>query len=186
MSVVGPSTSTVELVIDLLVQKFQALDLTINQQPVAVYDGPEGPDNEDNYIVVMGWPAEGGSAPSQTPWAYLGDRSRYEDYDLAVMVFCYVGGDDSTATFGPEDAQAQARANARTIRAAIETALLADPNLSVQNGGIAPILWILLSQSIYAQTLPDEEQDDGMGRFSQWALRCHVKNVLGGGFTTLA
>lgn len=173
------ATTTQTAVIDLLVQKFQGLSLVVGGQPVNVYDGPEGPDEEDNYIVVMGWPDD--STGAKLEWAYLGDRSRYENYSLAVCVFCYVGGDDSTASMGTEDAQATARANARTLQAALEQALLSDPNLSIQCGGIAPILWILMSNVAYSQTMPDEEEDEGMGRYAQFIIKCDVFNLLGGG-----
>ena len=174
------TTSSQALVTNLLVQKFQGLNMTVNVNgtatPVPVYDGPEGPNEEDNYVVVMGWPSEASATGDSMKWAYLGTATRYELYDLAIMIFSYVGGDDADASFDASDAQAAARANATSIQSAIEAACLADINLSVQNGGTQAIIWGLITSARLDQTPPEEES--GMGRFAQWALKYHVYNVL--------
>lgn len=171
------ATCTLPLVIDLLVQKFQGLALVIDGQPVKVYDGPEGPDEEDNFVLVMGWP--GADAPCKHTWAYIGGQSRYEAGTLAVVAFSYVGGDDSTATFDASDAQATARANVAIMQSAIEQSVVDDPNLSVQNDGVAPVIWILNTDITFDQTPPDEEGE--MGRYSQCAIKLETYNVLGSG-----
>ena len=170
------ATSSQAFVTDLLVQKFQGLGLEIDGVPVPVYDGPEGPNEDDNYVVIMGWPGQ--TSASQMKWAYMGTMTRYEDYDLAVMVFSWVGGDNADASWDASDAQATARAHARYIESAIEASLLADPNLSEQNNGTPAVIWVLLQSSRLDQTPPDEES--AMGRFAQYALKVQVKNVLSG------
>ena len=173
------TTSSQALVTNLLVQKFQGLDITVDIEgtatPVPIYDGPQGPAEDDNYVVIMGWPSEAESSSTEA-WSYLGTATRYENYDLAIMIFSFVGGDDSDASYDASDAQALARTNATTIQAAIEAACLADINLSVQNGGTAPIIWGLIREVRFDQTPPEEESE--MGRFAQYALRYHVYNVL--------
>ena len=84
--------------------------------------------------------------------------------------------DDNDADFDSSDAQATTRANAAAIQSAIEAALLGDPNLSIQNGGTAAVIWILVADTNVLQTPPDEM--GMMGRFTQIAMKCHVYNVL--------
>ena len=176
------TTSSQALVTNLLVEKFQGLNLTVNVNgtatPVDVYDGPEGPDNEDNFILVMGWPESGDDTSTSTErWAYLGTATRYEQYDLAIVINCFVGGDDSFAATpaSGSDAQAAVRTNAESIQSAVEAACLADINLSVQNGGTAPIIYGYITGSRFSQAVPD---DGAMGRYAQYGLRYHVYNVL--------
>lgn len=178
------ATSSQPVIIDLLVAKFQGLDLTVDGQPVLVYDGIEGPDEEDNFVVVMGWPADGAneSGATQEP-AYIGvPLTREENYDIAVVVSCFVGGDDAGGTDGAEDAQRSARINAASLESAIEAAMLADPNLSIQSGGgTPPCVWCLLQGTKLSQTPPFSEDGEGaMGRFANYLMRFHVYAVLGG------
>ena len=175
------TTSSQALVTNLLVQKFQGLNLQATDttgQPsaVPVYDGPEGPDQEDNYVVVMGWPGASAASADVQRWAYLGTATRYEVYDLAIMIFSWVGGGGDTSATYP-NAQSAARTNAFSVQTLIEAACLADINLSVQNGGTAPIIWGLINSVQIDQTPPDEEES-AEGRFCQIAMKYHVYNVL--------
>lgn len=170
------ATCTLPLVINLMVQKFKALDLTINNAPVNVYDGPQGPDEEDNYVVVMGWP--GADAPCKHTWAYIGDHSRYENGSIAVVAFSLVGGADDGGPWDPDNAQNQARTNMGYIQGQLEAAMIADPNLATQNGGTAPIVWILQTDITFDETPPEEESS--MGRYSQCAMKMSTYNLLGG------
>lgn len=174
----APATSTQSLVINLICTKIQGLGLTIDGNPVMVYDGPEGPDNEDNFVVVMC--DENDPEPQGTQeWAALGSRARYENYDVIIGVFSYMGGDDSTGGGGASDAQLGARTNAATIEAAIEAAMLADINLATANSGTAPVIWCQLTSTTITQLPPDDES--GMGRFTGWRMIYHVYNRLSGG-----
>ncbi len=171
------ATSSQATVINLLVQKFQALQLEtpIGNQPVPIFDGPEGPNEEDNFVVVMGWPDDDSSG-ELTP-AYLGSTaSYYEKYKILVATFCYVGGDDNDAGYGDSDAQLTARTNANYIEAALESAVNADRNLAIQNGGVAPCIWCLPAGTSYSQAPPEE--DSPMGRYARWNLTLDVYNVL--------
>jgi hypothetical protein len=169
------ATSTQGLVIDLIVAKIQGLNLaSVIGLPCPVFDGPEGTDEENNYVVVHGWP--GDSTDQSAEWAGLGRLARYENYDVAVAVCCYQGGASAPDSDGTDDAQATVRANAIAIAAAIEQALLDDINLATQNGGTAPIIWLLVSQ----QPLDQNPPDGAMGRFCQITMKVHVYNRLNG------
>ena len=172
------ATSTQALVIDLIVQKVQGLGLAqLIGLPCPVFDGPEGTDNEDNYVVVHAWP--GDETHQQATWQGLGAQVRIEECDVAVAICCYVGGAAPPDTFDEaNDAQAVVRSNARAVSAAIEEAMLADITLANQNNGTPAVTWCLVSGQNLAQSPPDEQSY--IGRFAQITLKVHVYNRLAG------
>lgn len=173
------ATSSQAHVIDLLVQKFQGLALTATNpvtgltEPVPVYDGTEGPSDAAMFVLVMGWP--GDETAAQLNWLWLGTAAREEHYDLMIGVFSYVGGDNAYADFGNDDAQKTARANANTIHAALEAALLADRNLATQNGGTQACVWALMTECAYTEEPPDGGE---MGRYARFRCKVGVYNLL--------
>jgi hypothetical protein len=165
-------TSTQGLVITLITKKVQGLDLAgVIGLPCPVFDGPEGTDNEDNFVVVHAWP---GTDTGQTAqWVGLGARARDENYDVAVAVCCYQGGASAPDSTGTDDVQLAVRTNANAIAAAIEQALIDDITLATQNGGTPPAgcCWLTVSQQPLDSNPP--EGLSGMGRFAQITMRVH-------------
>lgn len=171
------ATSTQAQVIGLLVQKIGGLGLAgLIDLPCPVFDGPVGTDEQDNYVVVHGWP--GDETGQQAVWQGLGAMVRIEEYDIAVAVCCYSGGTSLPGVFDATDAQNTTRANAQAITAAIEQALLADITLANQNNGTPAITWCLVAGQSLAQSPPDDQSY--FGRFTQITLKVHVYNRLAG------
>jgi hypothetical protein len=163
------ATSTQSLVVDLIVQKVQGLNLSsVIGLPCPVFDGPEGTDEEDNYVVVHATP---GSYRSN--WAGLGVKGRDERYSVTIAVCCYQGGAAPPDTFDEaNDVQAVVRSNARKIAAAIEQAIVTDVTLSIQNGGSPPVptFWTELT----AQPLDQVPPEGCMGRFARIDMTINV------------
>jgi hypothetical protein len=171
------ATATQGLVLDLLVAKLQGLTYTLEygtDTTVYVIDGIPAKNLPANMVTITGLPDD--DTRGTEDWAEIG-KARNENYDIAIHIRSYVGG-NSSPTAGLSQAQAYARANASAIEATIEAAILADANLMAANGGlVAPITWILVSNVSYRQT--SIEDDDGKGRYATYDLIAHVYNRLG-------
>ncbi len=164
------STSSYPAVIDLLLAKIRALPECA--EPVKVFDGIPGPYAPKTFVTIGGQvdPTEEG----EVAWAELGARSTWEIYEVACYVNSWVGGTDNTGTTAG-DAQKTARDNVFTIYNAIQTALLADVNLSVQNGGTPACLFQGTNSLVVHQTPVNANDDGAKGRVCQINFRVHVK-----------
>ena len=167
------ATSTQGLVISLIVQKIQGLNLSsVLGKPCPVFDGPNGPDNEDNFVVVHSW--LGSDSQHRAQWVGLGARYMDEFYDVCIAINCYDGGIAPPDTYGSNDPQLAVRDNATTIAAAIEQAMKNDITLATQNGGpFASPFWTEVKEQRYTQDLPMSA--NGMGVFAAVDMRVGVR-----------
>jgi hypothetical protein len=173
------ATSSQAVVIDLLMQKVSGLGLDkLIGLPCPVFDGPEGTDNEDNYVVVHGFPQDPETAGVAT-WRGIGSLARLEEYDVAVAVQCFSGGLSPANTDDATNAQKLVRANARQIAGAIEQAILDDITLAGENGGVPVVTWILPAAAQSLNQAPPEGAEE-MGRFGRMLIKCHIYNLLSG------
>lgn len=171
-------TSTQGLVIGLIYKLVQGLDLaSVIGRPCPVFDGPNGTDNEDYFVVVHGWPGEEATG-QRANYAGLGAKAMDENYDVAVAIWGYDGGISGPDATGANDAQAAVRANVVALAAAIEVALRSDITLATINGGATPIPsgWTTLAEQSLSQALP--ESANGMGVFAAVTMRVHVRARL--------
>lgn len=167
------ATSTQGTVISLIVAKIQALDLSslIGGAPCPVFDGPNGTDEENNFVVVHAWPGQ--NSAQTASWVGLGARAMNENYDVCIAIWCYDGGISPPGGSGSADPQQTVRSNCTAIAAAIEQALKDDIDLAIQNGGIPPAypFWTEVAQQPLSQELP--ESANGMGVFAAINMRVH-------------
>jgi hypothetical protein len=168
------STSTQSQVVDLITQKVMGLNLAnLIGLPCPVFDGPEGTDVEDNYVVIHATPNY-----YTSEWVSLPARAIDEVYGVTIAVLCYQGGDNPPNVFDQvNDVQAIVRANCKLIAAAIQTAVQADITLAIQNGGSPPTspFWTSLTAQPLDQTPPEDAAP--MGRFARidMVVTCHSR-----------
>lgn len=164
------ATSTQGQVVGLIVQKVQGLNLSqVIGRPCPVFDGPNGTDNEDNFVVVHYTPGS-----HRQEWAGLGALAMDEWYEVTVAVWCYDGGVAPPGTYGSQNPQETVRNNCAAIAAAIEAALKADVNLSIQNGGpLASTFWTTVASQPLNQEVP--ESANGMGVFASIDMRVRCR-----------
>lgn len=168
-------------VIDALLSMIAALPAVANANPpIEVFDGFPGPNRAPTFISIGGL-SDPTVSNGNVEWADLGARSRYERYDVNGYVVCWVGGDDNLGQRSPSDAQKASRDQASSVVQAIEAQLLADPNLSEQNGGVALVAWTLLGVNRVLQTPPDDPSAS-KGRWAQYDFCIEVYNRLAGAY----
>lgn len=137
------ATSAVFELIDALIAKFSA-DATLTANSVKIYDGPPlGDLSEANILFVGAQPSDQtGTIPDATltqTWGELGARARFEDLSVACELVVRDGNTDLQAL----------RATAKTLLAAVESALRTDFTLS-----IGRLLWcaVTAGQVVQEQT----------------------------------
>lgn len=176
------AVSTQGAVIDASLAMIRGLGLTetLTEQvptPVPIIDGPPGGANIPQVFVSLAGEEPGTVTEGDQEWLYLGVQGREERYNLAGLVYAYVGGDDNLGQAGPDDAQASARDVATTIMNAIETGYLADPSLANENGGQQLVIWTLVSHVKLSQTTATDPSV-AKGRWAQYDFTVAVFNTL--------
>lgn len=130
-------TTSIPSVIDAVCALIRGLNLTVDNDPVEVFDGLAGPNIPDVYVQVGG--IEQTAVTGAQAWHSLGAANgvapaREERYEINCGVFAYVGGTDASNA-GASDAQKTARDLAFTIVDAIESALRTNPKLATVTAG---------------------------------------------------
>ena len=168
------STSSYDVVLDALIAMLRALPSTSGNPPVAVYDGPPGPNEPDLFVSIAG---NGETIGGPQEWASLGGTTgapaRDEHYVIDGFVFSIVGGDNVSGVTGISDAQKSARDAAYVIFHDFESALRLDPKLS----GTLRDGWAGIADHRLVQTDPEDPKSQ-MGRYVVLTFQVGVTNRL--------
>jgi hypothetical protein len=175
------TTSTAGAVCTALLQKYASLTwptLLGSNEPPVLFDGFPGPSQPDNFIVLNGQPIPTASGNQQ--YAGLGGAYKYEDYEIANFVSCFVAGAATDGTvLAPSDAQSAARTNAYDLFAVIETALRQDKQLLLV-ANPPGILWCEITQHADEESNENSDEDSlAMGRYTTIEFRVRVHGRIG-------
>jgi len=169
------SGTTMPSVVDLLITRWNAL-LTGGTFPAGTFiaDGYPGPDIPTVMVAVGGTPEP--TAEGTQTWAYLGAKTKEENYKVQAVVSVGFGGDGEQAEVTGADAQQAARNLAYTVGHAIESDLIADPTLG-QFFNTPPVKggWAGIEDMALMQT---DEDSAAMGVLAEMRITIAVKALI--------
>lgn len=160
-------TSSVPIAIDALVYTVANLPAFAGIQ---VVDGWAGPNQEKDLIAIAyGDKAAAGGQSSR----YAGSARRTDEYDIACLISCWVGGYRNAQ-------QAEARTRAFGLLAALETAIrpvggVPAPATLPDSAGNPTVLYGQITDVDYKAT---DNVEASAGRFAQIDFAVHVLKVI--------